>query len=319
MSFSRFENTELRKNKKKKRVNRFLASSFLISILLILAVSSHILIQYQTGRSSGESALSNEEIEFNGADVNSDLKIANVLLLGVDARGDQSSSRTDTIMLAQHNLETGQSKLVSIMRDSYVKIPQHGYNKINAAYAFGGPELLRKTIKNNFDIDVQYYAIIDFNGFIEVIDEIFPKGVEVNVEKAMSEGINPPLSTGLQNLNGDQLLSYARFRKDIESDFGRVRRQQEVLQSLVNEYKDINGLLKIPKTIGLMQNYVKTNIKKEILLSLATSTITEGSKNVETLRIPNDNTFTNERYSGIGAVLELDMEENRKLIHDFLK
>lgn len=319
MSYSRFEKTKLRKNKKKKRVNKFLLSSFLISFIIILAVSSYVLIQYQTGRSGGESTLRNEEIEFNGVDINSDLKIANVLLLGVDARGEQSSSRTDTIMIAQHNLETGQSKLVSIMRDSYVKIPQHGYNKINAAYAYGGPELLRKTIKYNFDIDVQYYALIDFNGFIEVINEIFPNGIEVNVEKAMSKGISPPLSSGPQNLNGNQLLSYSRFRKDIESDFGRVRRQQEVLQSIVNEYTDINGILKIPKTIGITQNYVKTNIKKQLLLSLATSTITEGSKNVETLRIPNDNTFTNERYSGVGAVLKLDMEKNRRLIHDFLK
>lgn len=86
-------------------------------------------------------------------------------------------------MIAHYNEDKGTYKLTSIMRDSYVDIPGHGSHKINQAFRLGGPELMRKTIKENFDIDLQYFTIVDFEGFVQLIDEAFPNGVEINVEK----------------------------------------------------------------------------------------------------------------------------------------
>lgn len=94
------------------------------------------------------------------------------------------------------------------MRDSYVPIPGHGTHKINAAFADGGPELLRQTIQQDFGVNIQYYAIIDFQGFVHVIDAAFPNGVLVNVPEEMSQNIGVSLHPGLQRLNGKQMLGY---------------------------------------------------------------------------------------------------------------
>ena len=93
----------------------------------------------------------------------------NILLIGSDARPDEKGL-SDTLMIAHYNQKTNRVKLASIMRDTYVEIPDYGKQKINAAFAFGGPELVRKTIKQNFDIDINYYAVVDFNGFSKIVD-----------------------------------------------------------------------------------------------------------------------------------------------------
>src|SRR5690606_27198972 len=152
-----------------------------------------------------------------------------------DARGEERS-RADTIMMAQYHPDKGTYKLISFMRDMYVDIPGHGKNKINAALALGGPELLRKTIKENFDVEIQYYSIIDFEGFVHLIDEAFPNGVEVEVEKRMSANIGVTLEPGLQRLDGEHLLGYVRFRQDAVGDFGRVERQQKVMKEVASQF-----------------------------------------------------------------------------------
>ncbi|MDV2887733.1 LCP family protein, partial [Alkalihalophilus pseudofirmus] len=96
-----------------------------------------------------------------------------------DAWG-KEKSRSDTIMIAHFNEDKGTLKLTSIMRDCYVEIPGYGKHKINSAFARGGPELVSQTIKQNFDIDLQYYAIVDFQGFEQLVDEAFPDGVKIN-------------------------------------------------------------------------------------------------------------------------------------------
>ncbi|WP_253905474.1 LCP family protein [Bacillus sp. THAF10] len=262
-----------------------------------------------------ETVLARSDIEFNGA-VSSDQKY-NVLLLGTDARNGENS-RADTIMVAQFDQKANKSKLISIMRDSYVEIPGHGFNKINAAYANGGVETLRETLQHNFDIDIHYYVIINFTGFSKVVDTAFPDGVEIDVEKDMSKGINNSLAAGFSTLNGEQLLDYVRFRQDEESDFGRVRRQQEVLKVLSSEFSEINNLVKLPKVIGTISPYVKTNLDTKLLLSMGQTFLIEEQKRIETLRVPLDDTYTDERYEHAGLVLELDLETNKAAIDDFL-
>ncbi|MGG3913353.1 LCP family protein [Rossellomorea vietnamensis] len=304
-----------RKRKRKKR--KIILLCFSIIILVFLLGASYVYFQYQAGleKSADDSVILDQNVEFNGAKLKKG--ITNVLLLGTDARGEEIS-RTDTIMVAQYNSDNNEVKILSIMRDSYVNIPGHGSQKINAAYAIGGPELLRKTLKENFDIDIQYYSLVDFKGFSSIIDEVFPNGVKMDIEKEMVKGINPPLHPGMQKLDGDQLLSYVRFRKDRESDFGRVRRQQEVLKLLTDEMTDVKGVMKIPKTLGIIKPFIKTNIKTSQVLSIATSVLGEKNKNIESMRIPLDHTYTDEYYDGVGLVLDLDVSENKKAIKDFL-
>ncbi len=167
-------------------------------------------------------------------------------MLGSDARGNETS-RADTIMIIHYNETRGTYKLTSIMRDSYVRIPGHGKHKINSAFAYGGPELMRQTIKENFNIDLQYFAIVDFQGFVQLIDEAFPNGVEINVEKKMSAYIDVTLEPGLQRLDGEHLLGYVRFRHDAIGDFGRVKRQQQAVQAIGDQISTLQTIPKLPK------------------------------------------------------------------------
>lgn len=241
----------------------------------------------------------------------------NILLLGSDARGNEKS-RADTIMIAHYNETRGTYRLTSIMRDSYVNIPGHGKHKINSAFAHGGPELMRQTIKENFDIDLQYYAIVDFQGFVQLIDEAFPNGVEINVEKKMSEYIGVTLEPGLQRLDGEHLLGYVRFRHDAIGDFGRVKRQQEALKAVGKQLKSFETIPKLPKLIGVITPFINTNMDTTDMLFMAKDFFSKNRGNVETLRIPIDNSFTEPRIKEEGAVLDINLEKNKEALHQFI-
>lgn len=306
------------KNKKKKL--KFKKVTLLIFVLL-LGFSGYIYYQYSQGlkQAAGKSTVSKDDLakeEFNGAEIEKMDKI-NVLLLGVDSRGEEQS-RTDTIMIAQYDPENQTAKIVSLMRDIYAEIPGYKNYKLNTAYFFGGPELLRKTIKQNFDINIHYYAVIDFKGFESVVDTLAPNGIEMNVEKRMSEKIGVVLQPGQQYLNGKELLGYARFRSDANGDFGRVERQQKVLNALKDEILSLNGVSKIPKLVGTIQPFIDTNLEGIDRLAILKDFFLNPPDDIETLRIPIDNSYTNEEYEHAGSVLEIDFNENNQAINQFL-
>lgn len=289
----------------------------LILLLLIAGTIAYSYVQFKQGisQSKEKAEVDTLEYEFNGD--KDAYGGTSVLLLGSDARGNEKS-RADTIMIAQYHPDYGTYKLISIMRDTYVDIPGHGKGKINAAFALGGPELLRQTIKENFDIDSQYYSIIDFEGFVHLIDEAFPKGVEIEVEKAMSAYIGVTLEPGLQRLDGEHLLGYVRFRHDAVGDFGRVERQQKTMKVLADQFMSLQSVAKLPKLVGVMTPFVNTNMAAKDILYIGKDFISAKNREIETLRIPIDGSYHDERISGVGSVLALDFEKNKQAIHDFL-
>ncbi|WP_106497242.1 LCP family protein [Lentibacillus sp. Marseille-P4043] len=307
--------------RRKLRRKRVLLLVLITIFTLVIGTFGYAYWQYKSAlkASLAEVGDDNEsETEFHG--VKDKFGNVNVLLIGVDSRGEKHS-RSDAIMIAQYNQDTKTPKLVSIMRDSYVNIPGHGMNKINAAEAFGGPELLRQTIKENFDVDVQYYALIDFKGFTKMIDKAFPDGIEIDVEKQMSKEIGVTLSPGVQTLNGKELLGYVRFRKDAQGDFGRVNRQQVVLKTLADNVVSFSGITQVPRMVGTIQPYIDTNVDKKLILSVATSFISDDNS-IQSFRIPVENGYRNARVMIGGynsAVLELDLEKNRSALNDFLE
>nr|WP_225344188.1 LCP family protein [Virgibacillus sp. SK37] len=302
--------------KRYKRKNRILKMAVALLAMIVAAVG-YFVYQYNEGVSMADSmGVQKQDYEFNGQ---KNLDKVNVLLLGVDARPDESKSRTDSIMVAQYDPKEGTAKLISIMRDIYTEIPGYKNYKINTAFYLGGPELLRETLKKNFDLDVEYYAIIDFTGFENMVDVLAPDGIEIDVEKKMSANIGVSLDSGLQRLNGKELLGYARFRKDAEADFGRVRRQQQIIHAMSNELLSANGALKLPKLIGTVQPYVQTNFQSSDLLNLVKDIALEPPQAVETLTIPVENSYTNVRYEGVGLALDIDFEENKEVIQSFLE
>jgi len=246
------------------------------------------------------------------------LGAVNVLLLGSDSRGEKQS-RTDTIMVAHYDPQSHKIKLISLMRDMLVSVPGHGQQKLNAAYSFGGPELLRETIKENFGLDLHYYAIVDFKGFEKAVDLLVPNGIEVDVPYEMSYGIDTPLEKGKQKLHGKELLGYVRFRHDRLSDFGRVQRQQEVISKLTKEAVNLNSVVKLPKLVGLINKYIDTNIDTSTLLTIGKDILTKKSSNIETFRLPEDGSFQNKRDENLGDVLEVDFDQNIEALNNFLE
>ncbi|MFC7783834.1 LCP family protein [Rossellomorea sp. GCM10028870] len=300
-----------RKSRKKKRGRKVI----LVLLLLIFSLLGYAAYQFYSGYKMAGNDQLQGDYKFNG--VKDENGKVNVLLLGVDSRGEEKS-RTDTMMLAQIDPKTNETKLVSFMRDIYVEIPGYKNYKLNTAFYLGGPELLRKTIKHNFDIDIQYFMVVDFKGFEQSVDILAPEGIEMDVEKAMSENIGVSLQPGVQNLNGKELLGYARFRADAEGDFGRVERQQKVINALKDEVLSIGGVTKLPKMAGSIQPYIKTNMSKLDQISIAKDILLSNTSDMDKLTIPVEGSYGFGSYSGVGSVLEIDFEENTKALKDFL-
>ncbi|MGK0555089.1 LCP family protein [Macrococcus capreoli] len=301
---------------KKHRIRKL---PFIILFIIVLLLSCFIYIKssYDSGlKLAQRHTKQQKQYEFNGVN-NKDGKL-NVLILGQDRNVD-GSSRTDSIMIAQYNYLTKKMKIVSVMRDIYAEIPGYRNYKINTAYTLGGPELLRKTIKKNLDLDIDHYAIIDFKGFSAMVDEISPDGVPINVEKDMSARIGVSLKKGWHNLNGKELLGYARFRHDEEADFGRVRRQQQVIKALKKEMISLSVLMKTPKLAGIARGYVNTDMTNNEIFRTGTSFVIRGNKDPDTLTVPVKNSYTQASYPEAGAVLEIDKEQNKQAIKKFLE
>lgn len=316
---------ERNRKKRYKRKRRFAIITSL-SFLLLIGFIGYGKIGYETARKHSIQTL--EETSTIGRKTEQDPIIfqaeqqkknepIHILLIGVDKPVGERS-RTDTIMIAQYHPNYGTVKVASIMRDSYVKVPEYQDNKINASFFLGGPELLRRTIKENFEIDLHYYAMVNFEGFERVVDTIAPQGVEINVEKRMvKSSMKMDFQPGTHIVHGKDVLKYVRFRDDSENDFGRVRRQQEVLSILKDEVSTIRGVTKIPQLFGSIEPYIDTNMNTRKMLSLSKDFFLKPVGDIETITIPVEDSFTDKRYAHAGLVLELDIEKNKEALHEF--
>ncbi|WP_422123318.1 LCP family protein [Planococcus sp. X10-3] len=304
---------QLRGNRRKKR--RFRKRGFLFILLMVLlAFGAYFFMQYQSGKNlAGESDL--PEVEFNNDEENDGYE--NILVLGVDSRG-EAQSRTDTMMLVAHNKDTNDVKIVSFMRDIYADIPGYQSYKLNTAFYLGGVDLLADTLRSMFGVQIHHYALVDFTSFETLVDIAAPSGVEIDVEKDMSELIGVSLTQGNQQLNGKELLGYARFRADSEGDFGRVRRQQQVLAALKDELASVSSIPKLPKLAGAAQGYVQTDLPVLDQVKLATDMATGGTEEIERLTVPVEGSYSNASYPQAGAVLEINLEQNRQALSEFL-
>lgn len=215
-----------------------------------------------------------------------------VLIIGIDKREPKEPARSDTIMLAVLDSGKPQVDVLSIPRDTRVKIPGHGYDKINAAHAYGGPKLLLDTVNYLLGSHVTKYVEVDFQGFEKIIDTL--GGIEIDVDKRMyypEEGID--LQAGLQRLNGYDALGFVRYRNDPEGDITRIGRQQKFVQALVDQALKLSTVPKIPKLVTEISRYVDTNLSVKEMLSLALSMKDLNSSGINTYLLPGEGQYIN--------------------------
>ena len=303
-----------RRRKKKLRIGRVI---FTIATLCFLVVGFYSLVQYNAGKSMANGN-NIDPGPFQGDAV--DPKYAsteNYLLLGVDDDGG-SRSRTDTMMVLSWDKSEKKMRVLSFMRDIYAEIPGYKSYKLNTAYYLNGVQSTKDTITGMFGIPIHHYAIVDFSNFESIVDIAFPKGVEIDVKKEMSEKIGVTLMPGKKKLNGKELLGYARFRADAEGDFGRVSRQQEVIAAMKDEALRPGMIANLPKLAGALSGFIETDLTSKDEISRAISLLLSKGVDVETMTVPVEGTYSFKSYAHAGSVIELDVKKNKEAIAKFL-
>ncbi|MGE3271747.1 MAG: LCP family protein [Chloroflexota bacterium] len=200
----------------------------------------------------------------------------NILLLGIDHRGDEpiEGSRSDTIMVVSIDPPSQSVVMISLPRDLYVSIPGYYQQRINVAHAVGGPQLVAQTIQANFGIKIDNYARVDFSGFEQVVDAV--GGIMIDAERPVKDDEYPTEDYGVMRLyippgpvllDGRSALMYARSRHS-ESDFGRSKRQQQVLVGLRERASGMNIVPKVPALLNIAQKAIATDLSAGEMVSL---------------------------------------------------
>ncbi|MBQ7115554.1 MAG: LCP family protein [Clostridia bacterium] len=277
-----------------------------------------------------------EEIEHvEGVELISDKNVRNILLIGSD-KDTGGSSRSDSIMIASVNKATGRITLCSILRDTHLAIPGNRESKVNAAYSWGGANLLIQTIEQNFGIKIDDYATVNFEMFTELVDGL--GGVDIEVTEDEADYINNRHSYGKEekpdtvesgenvHLDGYQTLWYSRIRK-LDSDFMRTQRQRKVLSAIATKVKSqINpvGIFGLISTAGDVAPYIETTLSTtdfwSLIFSLSGCLVKSGANSDELIvsqQIPFDGTWW---YSTQwdGSSISIDLEQNKQMLYTLL-
>jgi polyisoprenyl-teichoic acid--peptidoglycan teichoic acid transferase len=246
-----------------------------------------------------------------------------VLVMGIDdswTDNDEvytSQSRSDTNIAVSIDLRTHQIGVVSIPRDLWVDIPKDGYGKLNEAIADGGPERTEATLEKNLGTPpFDYYMVLNINATKDVVDAI--GGLDVDVEKDMDYDDNwghlhIHLKKGLHHLDGDQVVGYIRFRHDAEGDFGRMRRQRQVVSLLVKRMKDPSIVTKVIPLIGVVRQNVRTNLTFDQMRALALGLQDVTPQMVHEAEVP-----ANVGWTDGESVLFADQSQAQTIIHKYL-
>lgn len=247
--------------------------------------------------------------------------VQNILLIGVDRRNPDDSSRSDTMLLVSVNSATRKIKLTSFMRDSYVYIPEKKTNaKLNAACAWGGAQTVMDTIEYNFNIRIDHYMMVDFTMFEDIIDGLGGVNVAVTEKEAVYMRdivhLQRVVSGESVHLNGNEALWYCRIRK-LDSDFMRTGRQRKVMTALINKCKRTNPV-ELYKLMGDIVSRVETDMSPLSLTWLAVNGLIRYLHyDIEQGSVPADGTWKSKSING-QSVLSLDLNKNVKYLEEFI-
>lgn len=213
-----------------------------------------------------------------------------ILIMGVDIRHDDAG-RSDTMMIATIDPKKDSASLLSVPRDTRVRIYGYGYDKINAAFAYGGEPLAERTVENFLGINIDHYVTIDVSSFVKIIDAI--GGIDVDVEKRMyyedpwddDGGLYIDLYPGLQHMDGKTAVTYVRYR-DSEGDIGRIKRQQKFMAACMEKVMSPTFIPRIPAVLREVIDAVDTDMTTRQLLELAGSLKSAQQNGLESDMVP---------------------------------
>ena len=308
------------RKKKHKVLRRFLA----VVLVLLLAVTglwyitvSHL---YDKVEYTPTEILADQPMKEEG--------VTNILLIGNDSRVNGEDGRSDAMILVSISNQTKTIYLTSLLRDIYVEIPGHESNRLNAAYAFGGPELLLETIKQNLDIEVNRYVQVNFQAFANLIDAVGGVDLELTNDEVQLVNAylneynmleNRPIDTdylptdasGLLHLNGPQALAYSRNRY-IGSDFGRTERQRKILEAVFHQLPSSMLTNSGDLIDGILPN-LTTNISKSECYALSLDATKLLTYELVQASIPIAGSYQSATIRKM-SVLQVDFEKNKEFI-----
>ena len=317
--------------KKKNPIKRFFVF-ILVTALLLFIVLQVLIWKYIGDIKKVDTGTRN----YTSGTMQSD-DVLNILLVGSDTRSMEERGRTDSIILLSIDKKNKKSTMTSFMRDTYVTFPgldrdEDGVDdmgKINAANVYGGAELLLDTIEYNFDIRIDKYFYVDFFSFAKIVDAV--GGIELDISDEEAQGMEDPmgeqnnifgnkkgtdyLSHGGKNMhvNGNQALAYARLRYVGNADFERTQRQRTVISKIIEKAKTLNPI-ELNSFIETSLESLTTNYTSSELYFLSYRAPFIAKYDMESQRIPEDDTFTYGSHDGVGSTLDIDFEKAKDLL-----
>lgn len=319
-----------REKRKRKKIILFIVEIFALLLMVV------VLYGVTKGEKVGKVDLKEEDIVINQEvkerEESTKMKgYRNIALFGVDSTTGAlaKNTRSDTIMIASINQDTGECKLVSVYRDTYLNLSNDTYNKCNTAYAKGGPEMAINMLNMNLDMNITDFVTVGFAGLSDTIDAL--GGIMIDVDEAeighlnsyqftMAEDLKRPYKevtqTGYQLLNGLQATAYCRIRYTAGDDFKRTERQREVLMAVTEAARKAS-----PSVI----NQIANDVFNEIYTSLDLSEIISLLGDIGKYRIVDQAGFPHEDYRTTGnvgtkgsCVIPVDLKTNVEWLHSFL-
>lgn len=275
----------MRQKRRRKRSYKRVKWLAVILVVILVAVAGII------------AAKNSRERQFYDNGMETSSRVMHVMILGVDRREDDVG-RSDTMMVTAVDMEQKKAALLSVPRDTRVKIDGYGYEKINHAYAYGGHKLSQNAIENLLGVSIDHYILIDTKAFERIIDAI--GGIDINVEKRMyyedpwddNGGLVIDLYPGEQHLDGQKAIQYVRYR-DGEGDIGRIGRQQHFIKAVLAKVISPEMLPRLPKLVEEVSSAIKTDMSLAELLEFA-----------NTMKSVHDNGLTAQMVPGQPAYID---------------
>lgn len=275
----------MRQKRRRKRSYKRVKWLAVILVVILVAVAGII------------AAKNSRERQFYDNGMETSSRVMHVMILGVDRREDDVG-RSDTMMVTAVDMDQKKAALLSVPRDTRVKIDGYDYEKINHAYAYGGHKLSQNAIENLLGVSIDHYILIDTKAFERIIDAI--GGIDINVEKRMyyedpwddNGGLVIDLYPGEQHLDGKKAIQYVRYR-DGEGDIGRIGRQQHFIKAVLAKVISPEMLPRLPKLVEEVSSAIKTDMSLAELLEFA-----------NTMKSVHDNGLTAQMVPGQPAYID---------------